>query len=211
MPLSQPVNRRHIHTRQIDLRGYEREDGLWDIEAHLTDVKTYPIENRWRGQIDPGTPIHDMWIRLTIDIGFEIKTIEAVMDHTPYSICGDVAINFQRLVGLKIAPGWTKAIRQRVGGVHGCTHLVEMMRPLGTVAFQTLYPALERRRREANDRVAAMADTEPLARTGTNDTAPAALPPRPAPKPPAHLNTCHALAADGEVVRQHYPEWYTGG
>ena len=26
MPLSQPVNRRHIHTRQIDLRGYERED-----------------------------------------------------------------------------------------------------------------------------------------------------------------------------------------
>lgn len=216
MPLSAPAPRQHIHTRQIDLRGYERDDGLWDIEAHLTDVKTYPIDNRWRGQLDPGTPIHDMWVRLTIDIGFEIKAIEAVMDSTPYSICGDIAANFQKLVGLKIVPGWTKAIRARVGGVHGCTHLVELMRPLGTVAFQTLYPALERKRRQANAQLAnaqlanAQLDDVPHAAANTQDAA-SATPRQPTPKPPAHLNTCYALSANGEVVRQHYPEWYTGG
>jgi hypothetical protein len=28
--------------------------------------------------------------------------------------------------------------------------------------------------------------------------------------PPSHLDSCHALARDGEVVRAHYPRWYTG-
>lgn len=41
MPLSPPEPREHIHSRDIILRGYRREDGLWDIEAHLTDTKTY--------------------------------------------------------------------------------------------------------------------------------------------------------------------------
>ena len=26
----------------------------------------------------------------------------------------------------------------------------------------------------------------------------------------AHLDSCHALARDGDVVRQHHPHWYTG-
>jgi len=34
-----------MHRRQIDCRGYRREDGLWNIEAHLTDVKSYEIES----------------------------------------------------------------------------------------------------------------------------------------------------------------------
>ena len=49
MPLSASAERKPIHARQIDCRGYQREDGLWDIEAHLTDVKSYEIESYWRG------------------------------------------------------------------------------------------------------------------------------------------------------------------
>ena len=45
MPLSPPAPREPIHTRAIDLRGYRREDGLWDIEGHLTDVKCYDFES----------------------------------------------------------------------------------------------------------------------------------------------------------------------
>ena len=40
MPLPNPVPRKLMHTRAIECNGYEREDGLWDIEAHLTDTKT---------------------------------------------------------------------------------------------------------------------------------------------------------------------------
>ena len=41
MPLSTPASRDLLHLRDIQLRGYQREDGLFDIEAHLLDTKAY--------------------------------------------------------------------------------------------------------------------------------------------------------------------------
>ena len=68
MPLSTvDVDREPIHTRAIECRSFRRSDGLWDIEGHLTDVKAYPFSNEFRGEIKPGEPLHDMWIRLTVD------------------------------------------------------------------------------------------------------------------------------------------------
>ena len=67
MPLSSPAPREHIHTRKVQCEGFRRSDGLWDIEGHITDTKTYGFGNRERGEVKPGSPIHDMWIWLTID------------------------------------------------------------------------------------------------------------------------------------------------
>ena len=67
MPLSSAAPRERLHTRQIECCGYRRADGLWEIEAHLTDVKTYAFDNQFRGHVEPGDPLHDMWLRLTID------------------------------------------------------------------------------------------------------------------------------------------------
>ncbi len=40
MPLSaDSPSRIRKHTRSVRFEGYARADGLWDIEAHLTDVK----------------------------------------------------------------------------------------------------------------------------------------------------------------------------
>jgi hypothetical protein len=41
MPLSSPQEREPLHSRDIVLRGYRRADGLYDIEAQLTDTKSY--------------------------------------------------------------------------------------------------------------------------------------------------------------------------
>src|SRR6185312_16171165 len=60
MPLSPPPERELLHSRDIVLRGYRRSDGLYDIEAHLTDTKTYGSANRDRGYIEAGEPIHGM-------------------------------------------------------------------------------------------------------------------------------------------------------
>ena len=42
MSLPEPKKRKPIHPRAIDYRGYQREDNLWDIEAHMTDTKNLP-------------------------------------------------------------------------------------------------------------------------------------------------------------------------
>lgn len=169
MPLSAPADREPLHARDLIMRGYRRADGLYDIEGHLTDTKTAGFESMDRGRVEPGEPLHGMWLRLTVDEGMVIRAVEASSDFTPYAICPAAAANFTRLAGLRIGPSFTRAVKERVGGTAGCTHLREMLAQLATVAFQTI--------------------------GGRNDN-------------PNHtlVDTCLAWAADGPVVRRHWPE-----
>jgi hypothetical protein len=178
MPLSPGAAREPIHHRQIDCRGFRRADGLWDIEGHIVDTKSYGFPNRARGRIEAGEPIHEMWIRLTIDESMTIHAVEAVTDAGPFTICPDITPAFQQLKGLKIDGGWRKAVAQRLGREQGCTHLVELLGPVATTAFQTLVAA--RRASEAAD---------PNRR-------------------PRFLDTCHALKSDGPVVQEQWPQFY---
>ena len=191
MPLSPPaIPREHIHTRVVECRGYLRQDGLWDIEGHITDVKTYGFGNHHRGEIPAGAPVHDMWLRLTVDDRLTIHAVEAVTDSSPYAACPEVAPNFAGLAGLRIRPGFQAEVRKRLGGTQGCTHLVELLVPLATTAFQTVFPYRERERRLQRKAQAAPRQT-------------------PRRRPPL-LDSCHAFASDGDLVKRYWPEFYTG-
>lgn len=185
MPLSpsEAPARELLHIRSIDLRGYQRDDGLFDIEAHLEDTKSYGFDNHDRGRIEAGEALHGMWVRLTVDENLHIHSCEAVSDFTPYSMCPEAAPNFASLAGLTIGPGFNKAVHERVGGVKGCTHLRELLAQMATVAFQTIGPVKWRRAREARERALAAGDPNPP-KTRT-------LP----------INSCHAYAADSPLVK----------
>ena len=122
----------------LNAAGYLREDGLWEIEGHIVDTKTYSFHNSYRGVVETGEPVHDMWLRLTIDDSMRIREVEAVTDHGPFRTCPAITANFKRLEGLTIGPGFRRAVRERVGGLQGCTHLVELVGPVATTAFQTM-------------------------------------------------------------------------
>ena len=138
MPLSPPPPREKLHTRTLVIEGYRRADGLFDIEARLTDTKSYGFASEDRGRIEAGEPLHGMLMRLTIDAEMRVVACEANTEFAPYAICPAITPNFAALAGLRIGPGWMRAVRERVGGVKGCTHLVELLGPMATVAFQTL-------------------------------------------------------------------------
>jgi Protein of unknown function (DUF2889) len=199
MPLSAPAERELLHLRDIVLRGYQRADGLFDIEAHLLDTKSYGYENADRGWMEPGEPLHGMWMRMTVDQDMVITACEAATDHSPYSICPQAAPNFSRLAGIRIGPGFTRAVKERVGGVQGCTHLREMLGQMATVAFQTLYSVRVRRESEERERIAAGRVT-----AGDGLAAVETAPKRPARKP-SLIGTCLAYAPDSLVVRQRWP------
>ena len=184
MPLSEPAPRTHLHTRNVECRGYLRGDGLWDIEGHMVDTKTYSFPNRHRGEVEAGEPVHEMWLRLTIDDAMLIHEVEAVTEYGPFGMCPAITGNFKRLEGLTIGPGFRRAVRARVGGVQGCTHLVELVDPIATTAFQTM--TARRRLEEAEGRADAGRER------------------------PRFLGTCHALASDSPAVKEQWPEFYTG-
>lgn len=147
-PFSAAVPRRELHRRDYDFRGFRRADGLFDIEGRMTDRKGYAFPNRWRGEIAAGEPVHDMWARLTLDDEFMVIDIEVHTEAGPFEICPAITPSFAALKGAKVGKGWTKTLKERFGGVHGCTHQVEMLRAMGTVAFQTIFGARELQKRE---------------------------------------------------------------
>jgi len=199
MPLSPPIGRQHLHTRRVVCQGFFRDDGLWDIEGRITDEKTYEHANEWRGPLKPGDFVHDMSIRLTVDHKFTIIDVEAVTDKSPYRMCGDIAPDFKKLIGLRIGGGFHRAVRERLGGVHGCTHIVELLGPVATTAFQTVSSSKARELNRAH-----------RARSGdTSKPADSTATPRPRRKPYV-VDTCHAWASDGAVVKRWAPDFYTG-
>ncbi len=182
MPLPTSAPRTLKHTRVIECKGYEREDGLWDIEGHLVDTKTYVHSRRDGGQErQPGDPVHNMWLRLTIDLDLKIHDVEAVTDDGPYEPCGTITGNFKKLAGLTIGPGWRKAIAERVGGV---------------LAARTSLNCW--------DHWARPHSRPPAARAKRT------MPAKPVTKKPYQINSCHIYKDDSPAVLERWPKFYTG-
>jgi hypothetical protein len=141
MPLPSPrVPRNHIHTRRIVCEAFEREDGLWDIEANMTDVKTYDVD-----RASAGEPLHDMWVRLTLDTSFVIQDVESALDAYPRGECPYAVSPMKDLIGVRISTGWQGEVRRRIGGALGCTHLRELLAPMATTAMQAMGGVLRAR------------------------------------------------------------------
>ena len=138
MPLPIPeVERELTHTRRVRYEGYKRADGRWDIEAHLSDVKNHDYHLK-TGVRRAGQPIHDMWLRLTIDRTFNIVDAIARTDAVPYpGGCESAAPVYRKLIGLCLLKDFRKRVRELLGGVRGCTHLTEMLTGMPTAAIQT--------------------------------------------------------------------------
>jgi hypothetical protein len=140
MPLSPPTSTRVPgHCRTITTQAYRRDGGGWDIEGHLTDVWPVPVP-RAGGLLPAGAPMHEMWLRLTLDRTATIVAAEAVTDAGPYdAACGAIAPDYGQLVGVQIARGYRDAIRRLFGRTAGCTHISELATVMGSAAMQAMW------------------------------------------------------------------------
>ncbi len=182
MPLPHSGPREQLHLRSIEMRGYRRPDGLFDIEGHITDTKTFDFSPGGGNDnmVKAGKPIHEMWLRLVIDTKLRIHDVVAVTDNHPFPQCPEATGIMASLKGLTIGAGWQSAIRERLGRADSCTHLRELLIPLGTAAYQSLAGMREDRNRvDAKGR-------------------------------PVKIDSCYAFNSNREQVLQRFPAFYTG-
>ena len=167
------------HRRSIAVQIYARGNGLWEVDAHITDVR--PHETRMAtGVLPAGEPIHEMLLRLVVDERFNVVEAGAQTSAMPYpGECNSYGDIYGRLVGLNLMKGFRHAVRERLGGVQGCTHITELTQVLPTAVVQAFAGEVIDTRGDA-------ADSEQ----------------------PFQIDRCHALRADGRAVRTYYPRWY---
>jgi hypothetical protein len=181
MPLPHASARKLVHTRIIDCRGYERDDGMFDIDGRLTDTKAFHwIRRESNVGLPAGEPVHDMRIRITVDLDMKIHDAIAVTDASPYKGCNSITPNFSALRGVVIQRGWTKDLRAKIGGAAGCTHLWELLGRVATVAMQSTVTARD--------------EHKPV------------LP----PNVPYQFNSCHMYTADSLATLERWPHMYKG-
>jgi hypothetical protein len=178
LPTAAP-ERQLKHRRNIDVQIYARGDGLWEVDARITDVKTRDalLAEKVRAA---GQPIHDMLLRVVVDEQCNILEAGSSSGAMPYpGQCDDHGDAYRHLVGLNLLKGFRRAVMARLGGVRGCTHLTELTQVLPTAVVQAF--------------AGEVIDTR-----GSH----------PESERPFQIERCHALRADGPVVREFYPRWY---
>jgi len=138
MPLPpSPVPRQRLHQRTIVYEGYRRDDGLFDIDARLVDAKDHDFE-LLTGVRPAREAVHDMSVRVTIDVDFAIHAIDVRTDGMPYpGACDRIEPAYGRLVGANLVRGFRKRLHEDMGGTRGCTHITELLGSLPTAAVQT--------------------------------------------------------------------------
>ncbi len=182
---AEPVTRRHVHTRAIRLQAFARSDGLWDIEAELTDTKGGDFQLA-TGVRKAGDPVHDMWLKVTIDAHLNIVAADAGSPWVPYpGHCDQIGPDYRKLVGLNLTQDFRRHLRERLGGAQGCTHLTELAGVLPTAAIQAF--------------AGEVIKTQDASQPATEEAA---------QRKPFQLDRCHALRSDSPAVAQFYPRWY---
>jgi hypothetical protein len=172
------IAREELHHRTVDLRFFRRSDGLYEVEGHLIDTKQHALRLLLAAHdTPPGTPIHDIRVRLVLDADLMVRAAEAHMPATPFAICPGATGTLQPLVGLRIGAGWNKRLRELLGGAASCSHITELLGPMATTALQGIAP----------QRLATINDPAQEAQRH------------------AKVDSCYAYAAEREVVARLWP------
>lgn len=176
------VSRREMHLRRIEMRAYARDDGLWDVEAHLRDEKPFRYIDPGRGEQPPHAAVHDIRVRLTLDDERIIRDVLVEMGSMPFGTCHEVKDTLRPLIGERVGRGW-RQILKKIPRNTTCTHVHEVLVPMATVVHQAL----------------------PF---GRDPDGKVALTPCPTlTEKPFFVDDCHSWRADGPVVARFYPQF----
>jgi len=174
------LTREELHLRRIDMRGWRRSDGLFEVEGHLVDTKPHDfVPMRGGTLVEAGKPVHDLGVRLTFDHELRIHAVQTFTHAAPYGICPEGGRALQALVGLRMTSGWGQAVRSQLARADSCTHLKELLIPLATVAHQ----ALGYRLRDQPERLDANGK-------------------------PLKIDSCYAYGAQRDLVRRIWPAFH---
>jgi len=124
-----------VHERRMEFRSYGAENDQLIVEGWLKDdrfVQRYQID----GSLSPPGKVHRICVRLLLG-GWPLSILdaEAEMPFVPHDECPDTRDTVKNLIGLSITHGYGDRVLERLGGVKGCAHMVQLIITMGNAAL----------------------------------------------------------------------------
>jgi len=169
-----------IHTRQYETRVYQSSEDELLVRGVVSDMK--PPGLYVVGDPDP-LEVHQMQLEMRVSLP-ELKILKAqvVFETHPHSQCPMIAKDYEKLVGLSIARGFNRKIRDLFGGERGCTHTNALLQAMAPAVIQATWSVSIRKNREQGEGLGLRNAPDRDKRIAAN------------------TNTCHIWSEDGEHV-----------
>jgi Protein of unknown function (DUF2889) len=137
-PAQRPV-RQLVHGRQLVCRAYRRDDGRWDIEGRLADVKTCDV--RLGGvQVAAGDPYRALALAVTVDNTQTIRDARVEVDVVTAGPAAGAraAAACKTLPGRRIDALFAAETSERFVRVAACPHLAALLAAVIATARETV-------------------------------------------------------------------------
>jgi hypothetical protein len=169
-----------VHTREYETKIYRVSENELLVRGAVSDRKPpglYVLD-------DPDElEIHQMQLELRVVFpGLEITSAKVLFETHPHPKCPIIAADYEKLVGLSIARGFTRKIRDLFGGPNGCTHTNALLQALAPAVVQATWSVTILDQRKARKTQQTLTAEEREWRVQGNK------------------NTCHLWAEEGEHV-----------
>jgi fermentation-respiration switch protein FrsA (DUF1100 family) len=137
-PALQPV-RQLVHGRQVVCRAYRRDDGCWDIEGRLADVKTGDVQLGGI-HVAAGEPYRALALAVTVDNAHTIQDARVEVDvrTAGSAACARAAVACEALQGRRIDTLFAAETAERFVRAADCPHLAELFGAVIATARETI-------------------------------------------------------------------------
>lgn len=125
-----------IHSRNIRVETFKAGEDRIIVEGTLNDERMVGSRTLAGKAVKPGK-FHGMVVRFLVgETPPRILDVEAQMFKTPSDSCCQAESTMDSLIGLPIVYGYSKEIKDRLGGTKSCTHLMSLVLVMGSAAIQ---------------------------------------------------------------------------
>jgi hypothetical protein len=130
---------RFIHNRSLSIRCFVDTQNRIMAVGVLQDDKGIPVISYAGKTVDPGGAVHRLRITLIVSSHLVIEDVKVDMLEVPGDFCHGVENTYQSLVGIEIAKGFSRAVRERLDRSAGCTHVTTLLLQMAPAVMQTVY------------------------------------------------------------------------
>jgi len=135
MKLKNPIHTPPVHERRLEFSSYAVENDQVIVEGWLKDdrfVQRYQVD----GSLSPPGKVHRICVRLLLG-GWPLSILdaEAEMPFVPHDECPATQDTVKGIIGLTITHGYGDRVLERLGGVKGCAHMVQLIIAMGNAAL----------------------------------------------------------------------------